>query len=157
MLHEAMRGYDERQVLISYAETVECTVDKLCAAVAEKSEQDMAKLTERLTLQHYNALSDIRNSVMSVPNKAITLAQASKRLCVSEGYFRTVWRQCFDVSYNQDCINARVLKACYLLLTTAMSVYAVAVSCGYVDEKYFARQFRQNVGCSPVQYRGKLS
>lgn len=157
MLHEAMSGYDERQVLISYAETVGCTVDKLCAAVAEKSEQDMAKLAERQTLQHYNALSDIRNSVMSVPNKALTLPRASKRLCVSEGYFRTVWRQCFDVSYNQDCINARILKACYLLLTTAMSVYAVAVSCGYADEKYFARQFRQNVGCSPVQYRGKFS
>lgn len=155
MLHNAMCGsYDERQVVISYA-MGECSLEQLCSEVTEKSEQDMAVLSERKTMQHYSSLLDIRSSVMKAPEKAPALAQAAKRLCVSEGYFRAVYKQCFGISYNQDCINARVMKACYLLTTTAMSIYAVAVSCGYEDEKYFARQFRQSTGHSPMQYRGR--
>ncbi len=153
MLHNELCGsFDERQVLISYA-VGERSPEQLCTAVMEQSKADMAALSERKAMQHYNALIDIRSDVMRAPDKAPTLSQAAKRLCVSEGYFRSVYKQCFGVSYNQDCINARVLKARYLLSATAMSVYAVAVSCGYEDEKYFARQFRQNVGCSPMQYR----
>ena len=155
MLHNAMCGsYDERQVVISYA-VGECSLEQLCSEVTDKSEQDMAVLSERKTMQHYSGLLDIHSSVMKAPEKAPALAQAAKRLCVSEGYFRAVYKQCFGISYNQDCINARVMKACYLLTTTAMSIYAVAVSCGYEDEKYFARQFRQSTGRSPMQYRGR--
>ena len=75
---------------------------------------------------------------------------------VSEGQFRLIYRQCFDVSYNRDCINSRVMKACYLLYSTAMSIYATAVSCGYDDEKFFSRQFRQVTGFSPAEYRKKI-
>ncbi len=154
MLHNAVSSsYDERQVIISYAESG--TVEQLCEAVTERSMKAMSQLSERRKLQHYGALLDIRSGIVSAPEKAPELSQAAKRMCVSEGYFRAVYKQCFGVSYNQDIINARLLKARYLLMTTAMSVYAVAVSCGYSDEKYFARQFRQSVGCSPMEYRKK--
>lgn len=39
------------------------------------------------------------------------------------------------------------------LLNDENIIYAIAMKCGYADEKYFARQFRQHVGCSPIQYR----
>lgn len=156
MLHNALCGsYDERQVLVSRV-TGTGTVGQVFGDVVEKSRQDMAALAERSSMQHYSMLLDIRNAVMKSPETSPALSQAAKRLCVSEGYFRAVYKQCFGVSYTQDCIGARVLKACYLLMTTAMSVYAVAVSCGYDDEKYFARQFRQYTGYSPVQYRGRV-
>ncbi|MBS7397996.1 MAG: AraC family transcriptional regulator, partial [Ruminiclostridium sp.] len=31
-----------------------------------------------------------------------------------------------------------------------------AVSCGYDDEKFFSRQFRQVTGFSPAEYRKKI-
>lgn len=152
--NELCVSHDERQVLISYAAD-ERSAEQLCEEVTEQSRKDMAELSKRMAMQHYSALVDIRSAVIKAPEKSPTLSQAAKRLCVSEGYFRAVYKQCFGISYNQDCINARVLKARYLLSATAMSIYAVAVSCGYEDEKYFARQFRQNVGCSPMQYRSR--
>ena len=93
---------------------------------------------------------------MKAPEKQPSLSQLSKQLCVSQGYFRSVYRQCFGISYNKDCINARLMKARYLLLTTAVSVYGAAVSCGYSDEKYFARIFGKNTGCSPMEYRKRF-
>lgn len=154
MLHNSVNStYDERYVILSYSSVNNADSEQLCRKVTEQSEQDTSALQERRALQHYNALLDIRSSIIKAPERAGTLSHTAKRLCMSEGYFRTIYRQCFGVSYNQDCINAKLLKARFLLITTAMSIYAVAVSCGYTDEKYFARQFRQNTGRSPMEYR----
>ncbi|MDE5577607.1 MAG: substrate-binding domain-containing protein [Oscillospiraceae bacterium] len=161
MLHGAMCGkYDERQVLISCAEyhgaPDEQGLNRLCGNAVRIAEEDAARVAEKNSLQHYNALMDIRNGIMFAPRKTPTLSEVSRKLCVSEGHFRLIYKRCFGVSYNQDCINAKMLKACYLLCTTSMSVYAAAKDCGYADEKYFTRLFKQNVGCSPAQYRKRI-
>ncbi|MBQ5320006.1 MAG: substrate-binding domain-containing protein [Oscillospiraceae bacterium] len=153
--NEIYERYDERQVMISCTFTDNRDIKKLCADINYKSQLDIAKLNKRKELPHYNELLDIRISIMTEPHKAPELNEASRRLCVSEGYFRSVYKKCFGVSYNQDCINARISKACYLLCTTAMSIYSIALKCGYGDEKYFSRQFRQITDCSPIQYRNK--
>lgn len=161
MLHGAMCGkYDEGQVLISCAEYYgvpdEQGLNQLCGNAVRTAEEDAARAAEKSALQHYNALMDIRSGIMLAPRKAPTPSEVSRKLCVSEGHFRLIYKRCFGVSYNQDCINAKMMKARYLLCTTSMSVYAAAKDCGYADEKYFTRLFKQNVGCSPAQYRKRL-
>lgn len=158
MVSHALAGqYDERQVLISYAlqsgQYSEAMVDTVLADAEAVSQQEFLALTERKQLPHYDMLMSLRAGLYAAPQRALSLENAGKRLCVSEGYFRTVYKRCFAVSYHQDCITAKLIKACYLLAETAMSVYSVALDCGYTDEKFFARQFRQNIGCSPVEYR----
>lgn len=95
----------------------------------------------------------MRRNIYSSPKLAASREQAAKSLCLSTGYFAATYKKFFGISYNNDCINAKIMRAKYLLCTTVMSIYAVAIACGYTDEKYFARQFRQSVGCSPMQYR----
>lgn len=158
MLYGAMCGkYDERQVLICCAEyhgtPDEQGLDQLCSNAVHIAKAYAARITEKRSFQHYNALMNIRNEVMSAPQKTPSLSEASRKLCVSEGHFRLIYKRCFGISYNQDCINAKMLKARYLLCTTSMSIYSTAINCGYSDEKYFTRLFKQNVGCSPAQYR----
>lgn len=99
------------------------------------------------------ALLQVRARIYSSPKRAPTKEQEAKALCLSPGYFAAIYKSSFGVSFQSDCINARIMLAKYLLCTTVMSIFAVASSCGYADEKYFARQFRQLTGCSPVQYR----
>ena len=157
MLFNALGGFDERQAVISRAMLDGGSIDELFTAVEDKSEQEITAVRERMSLQHYNALLELRKGLIDAPQKALTLSEASRRLCVSAGYLRSVYRECFGVSYNQDCINARLMKACFMLITTAMSIYAVAVNCGYNDEKFFARQFGKFKGCSPMEYRKRYA
>ena len=89
------------------------------------------------------------------PKNTLTTQEVCRQLCISEGYFRVIYKKAFGTSYMQDQIAARILYARYLLLTTAMSIYAVARRCGYSDEKYFDRQFRQSTGMPPMQYRAE--
>ncbi len=99
------------------------------------------------------ALLQLRARIYSLPKRAPAKEQEAKTLCISPGYFAALYKNSFGISYQSDCINSRIMLAKYLLCTTVMSIFAVANTCGYTDEKYFARQFRQFTGCSPVQYR----
>lgn len=154
--NEVYSRHDERQVIITYCSSDDTAVGELRSAVSLNAEREVGLVSERRKLPHYNELADIRNRIISAPNKIPPLSEVSRKTCVSEGHFRLIYRQCFDVSYNRDCINAKVMKACYLLYSTAMSIYATAVSCGYDDEKFFSRQFRQVTGFSPTEYRKRI-
>ncbi len=158
MIHNALCGrYDETQVIVTYTEYIgNCdadVVDSICHTSAQTADEAVRLIAERNKLPHYNTLLPLRTRFQAAPKNAPSTEEICRKLCISDGYFRVAYKKCFGISYVQDCIHARIMLACYLLCTTAMSIYAVARKCGYTDEKYFARQFRQNIGCSPVQYR----
>lgn len=158
MMHHALCGkYDENQVSVIYAEYMGKVGFGAVVTICHDAEQIAAEMMELLKQRqkqpHYGTLLSLRSRMQAAPKKALSTEEICKMLCVSNGYFRVTYKKCFGVSYVQDCIHARVMLACYLLCTTAMSIYAIALQCGYTNEKYFARQFRQSVGCSPVQYR----
>lgn len=158
ILNHALSGkYDEEQVSVTYAEYTgkadASAVDMACNNAAQASDRMLELLERKRQLPHYRTLSVLRKSIYEAPKKAPSTEAICKKLCVSDGYFRVTYKKCFGVSYVQDCINARIMLACYLLCTTAMSIYAVALKCGYTDEKYFTRQFRKSTGYPPMQYR----
>lgn len=105
---------------------------------------------------HYQLMTKIRNSIYLEPQNINSSVWNSKELSVSEGYFRRIYSNCFGVSYNQDCINARLSKAKYLLFSCNESISRVAELCGYNDEKFFIRQFHDYVGLTPAKYRKAL-
>jgi len=57
-----------------------------------------------------------------------------------------------------ECLNnMRLSKACRLLRETSFEVKSVALSCGFPDSNYFARQFKKSLGVSPKQFRRSIS
>lgn len=154
--HDLCGRYGENQVIISFAERAGSSADDIeavCRAAEDVSAEAVKLLHLREKFAQYKSLLELRSGIIADPRHAPDIDAASRRLCVSVGYFGTIYKKCFGTSYVQDCINEKIMLARYLLCTTVMSIYAVAMQCGYTDEKYFARQFRQNVGCSPIQYR----
>lgn len=157
-LHHAVYGkYDEEQVILTpvlHTDAVSAAgMDMLCHNAVQAADEMLARQIQRQSHPHYHTLLALRNRVRREPRKAPSTEEVCRMLCISDGYFRVTYKKCFGVSYVQDCIHARIMLARYLLCITAMSVYAVALQCGYSDEKYFTRQFRQNTGCSPMQFR----
>lgn len=142
---EIMLEEDEK----ASAKAVENILSRL--AEAEKANKEAHLMSRQLP--KYESLFRLRGDIIAQPQAAPDIQDASKRLCISEGYFRSIYKKCFGVSYVQDCINEKITLAKYLLCTTVMSVYTIAIQCGYKNEKYFAWQFHQCAGCSPARYR----
>lgn len=71
-------------------------------------------------------------------------------------YFRRSYKSCFGLSFHQDCINARIARAKYYLLTTTLGINDISEKCGYLDFKYFHRQFTLSTGMTPRKYRNLI-
>ncbi len=59
----------------------------------------------------------------------------------------------FGISPNQYLIKLRMNKALQLLVEDELSVKEIAFVCGFLDDKYFSRLFKNKYGCPPSQLR----
>ena len=123
----------------------------------EKLKEKINKEIYELTLKHqqpnFKNYMALRNELYANPENEWDVNQVCQRFCLSTGHFRVVYRELFGISFHQDTIQSKLLYAKHMLLTTSMSVSAIAMKCGYEDEKYFMRQFRQLTSYTPNQYR----
>ena len=112
---------------------------------------------QQLGVQRSNAsfaeYSALRNSMFRSPQSGWNAQETCRDFHLSYGHFRATYRELFGVSFHQDFIWCRLSMAKHLLLTTNLSLQAIAFQCGYEDDKYFLRQFRQITGCTPNVYR----
>ncbi len=90
--------------------------------------------------------ANLSNSEMSND----TIAAALNKSTVA---FRTRFKAECGVSPMKYLAKLRMDRAKLLLLEESMSVREVAASVGYSDIYSFSRSFRNNCGCSPLQYR----
>lgn len=123
---------------------------------SEEAEKLVLDLSGRRLLNHYREMSEMRDYIFMDPSATFDTSSLHERFSGSTGYFRSVYKQCFGSSFHKDCINARIAKAKYQLVTSTMSIMEISEKCGYLDSKYFLRQFNSAVGMTPVKYRSLL-
>jgi AraC-like DNA-binding protein len=124
--------------------------------LTEDIERQTRLSEERRLINHYREMSEMRNYVYQNPNKTYDTNALHERFSGSTGYFRSIYKQCFGASFHKDCISARIARAKYQLSTTTLSVMDISEKCGYLDSKYFLRQFSSCSGMTPIQYRNLL-
>ena len=110
-------------------------------------------LSDRRNHANYQAYLNMRNAMYQNPHKEWNAQKTCLEFHLSYGYFRAAYKDLFGVSFHQDLIQSRIAHAKYLLLTTSDNLPEIAWQCGYEDEKYFMRQFRQLTGMTPSVYR----
>ena len=66
-------------------------------------------------------------------------------------------RKLYGTGVIADLIRARTEYACYLLSSTTLPVYQIADTCGYHSEIHFMRQFKEQTGKTPTEYRRSVT
>ncbi len=81
------------------------------------------------------------------------LDAAATRCNLSRTRFSHLFKEVIGISPLRMQTNMRLDHARDLLLYTELSVKEVAESCGYADQLYFSRIFKESTGISPSEYK----
>jgi AraC-like DNA-binding protein len=71
--------------------------------------------------------------------------------------FERKFRSSFHLTPQKYLRKLRMRMACRSLVYTNQSLANVALSCGFVDQSHFSREFRRHFGRTPRDYRAHYS
>lgn len=131
----------------------EVSPEEILEKLSEEINDMTAELYDKRKSSGYGDYIDLRTAIYAAPEKKWDAQEVCREFHLSCGYFRAAYKKTFGVSFHHDLIQSRISLAKYLLMTTSLNLTAIAQRCGYEDDKYFLRQFRQQTGVSPNLYR----
>lgn len=76
---------------------------------------------------------------------------------LSESQFRRKFKQVFRLSPIKLILKLRIMKACGLLRSSALTISEISDLCGFENQNYFSRYFRQQMGGAPREYRKRYT
>ena len=82
----------------------------------------------------------------------LSVRELSRRACLSETYFRRIFRAAYGLSPCAYIRTLRVEVAASLLEGGELTVCEAAERVGFRDPKYFSREFRRLKGAAPSEY-----
>jgi len=85
----------------------------------------------------------------------ITLENLSKEFFIYPNRISILFRKNTNRNYNDFLTDIRINKAKQLLRETGEKISVICEAVGYSSEKYFSRNFKNQVGLSPAEYRKK--
>ncbi len=96
---------------------------------------------------------EVKSYILEHLSDCLDIATLSQMFHLSPSRFAHRFRDTFGTSPQAYVEGCRMEMARQLLLTTAMPVKAIALSCGFADPLYFSKRFACATGFSPVQWR----
>lgn len=106
---------------------------------------------------HFEQLNRLRHNIHKNPHKNWTIREMADSINLSEAYLQELYKKTFGISCITEVIQSRVLLSKNLLTSTTKSIQQIADDCGYNNVVHFSRQFKAEVGVSPIAWRKKQS
>jgi|GEM_PF-1080580 len=131
------------------------TIFRMLAEV-RRSAREYRKLRDIMTdaeRRRHAEFVRIRERILAEPEKEYTIRELAARANLSPERFAVLYRKFFHASPLAEILDARLIKARRLLKTTTFQIKEIAGECGWRDEHYFARLFRQKTGITPGEFR----
>jgi AraC-like DNA-binding protein len=138
---------------------VDCLTDML-------KTRDKSKLSRRAAIPasvipEENRVSGAKASITLAPaigyveehyRHKISSAHAAELCAMSPFQFSRVFKETFDVTFQEYVLRFRIRAACRLLKNPNAQVTDVAYLCGFNDPSYFARIFKRDTRLAPSHF-----
>ncbi|MCR5743951.1 MAG: AraC family transcriptional regulator [Lachnospiraceae bacterium] len=109
------------------------------------------------TKKHLEELKRLRSHIYANPEMYKNVSDMADEIHLSLSYFKSIYREEFDISCYDDLLNAKILIAEHHLSSTGLTVGEIASLCGYETDTCFMRSFKKRTGLTPTQFRLKHS
>lgn len=113
----------------------------------------LAGAKQQFSLEIRSSLDKAMNLARQNLGQAISTGEIAQLVNMSSSYFSQCFKQYTGQSFADYVRVTRMEQAKSLLRNTSRTIQWIAEQCGYHDEKYFSRLFREQVGVLPSEYR----
>lgn len=105
------------------------------------------------TTSHKEKIQQVRNYLEENFSSQISLDQLAEIFYINKYYLTRIYKETYQQTINQTLTQLRITKAKELLRYSELSMFEIAVSCGFQDASYFSKVFKKIEGESPQKYR----
>ncbi len=100
-----------------------------------------------------NLLNGLRVEIYSHPEGIGSVDDMAAKLGLSRSGLQHMYKNMFGTQISLDVITSRINYSKKLLKATKCPLREIAAMCGYQNEFYFMRQFKNVTGMTPSEYR----
>ena len=122
-----------------------------------ESIQGFRKYQQKQDVHTVHSMDRIKKYIDEHFQEDIRREDLAELVYLNVDYMSRVFKKDTGVSISTYLIRARVEKAKALLTESRMPVNAIAQYVGYSNFSYFTKMFKENTGCSPLEYRRRYA
>jgi len=116
-------------------------------------ENDILEIAESSSTETSDKIEQVNEFIRNNLSSRISIQHAARHLAISPSRLATKIKKATNHSFGDLLMQARIQRACELLLYTEKRISEVAFESGFEDHAYFSRRFRQELGITPQEYR----
>jgi YesN/AraC family two-component response regulator len=106
-------------------------------------------------VRHASALRKAERFIWENYTRKISLQEVAGASGLSAPYFSTIFKEEMGENLSNYLNRLRVEKAAAMLKKTDLSMGEVVAACGFEDQSWFSKIFKNYIGMSPGKYRGQ--
>jgi len=104
-------------------------------------------------VRHFAALRKAERYIWTNYTRKMSLQEIAEASGLSAPYFSTIFKEEMGENLSSYLNRLRVEKAAAMLATTNVSISGIAAACGFEDQSWFSKIFKNNTGLTPGKYR----
>ncbi|MCL2441797.1 MAG: helix-turn-helix domain-containing protein [Treponema sp.] len=104
-------------------------------------------------VRHFSALRKAERYIWTHYTRKLSLKEIAGASGLSAPYFSTVFKEEMGENLSNYLNRLRVEKAAAMLITTDLPISEIAITCGFEDQSWFSKIFKNNTGFTPGKYR----
>ncbi|MDR0513137.1 MAG: helix-turn-helix domain-containing protein [Treponema sp.] len=136
------------------------TIEELTDAMYQILDDVVTQVFTFQGIQHSSALKKAERYILENFTRKISLEEIATVSGFSPPYFSTIFKEEMGENLSSYLNRLRVEKASFMLTDSSLTLSKIAYACGFEDQSWFSKIFKEYTGINPGKYRaqeGKLS
>jgi len=104
-------------------------------------------------VRHFPALRKAERFIWENYTRKLSLQEIADASGLSAPYFSTIFKKEMGENLSNYLNRLRTEKAAAMLVTTNLPISEIARTCGFEDQSWFSKIFKNNTGLTPGKYR----
>jgi len=129
------------------------TVEEIFAAMYLILEQMAGKIFSFRGIRHASALRKAERFIWENYTRKISLKEIADVSGLSAPYFSTIFKDEMGENLSNYLNRLRIEKASAMLRETEYPINGISTACGFEDQSWFSKVFKNYTGFSPCKYR----